>query len=75
MEKVKKDESTADKCLYAILYIWLHGKSGKGHIARITWRKMLKILECKEVGETALAESIKAKKGNVIQIHIFQLVQ
>ncbi|XP_019849895.1 PREDICTED: NACHT, LRR and PYD domains-containing protein 1-like isoform X1 [Amphimedon queenslandica] len=61
LSKVKEDEhDVKDKCLYATLNIWLHGKSSSNFHS---WRTLLKVLKSEDVNEGTLAESIMAKKA------------
>lgn len=65
LRKVKEDREedehdVKDRCLYATLNIWLHGKCSS-HFRN--WRTLLKVLKSEDVNESSLAESIMAKKG------------
>ena len=49
------------QCLYATLKAWINNKD---KLAEVTWRALIRTLQSAQVGETALAERLKAEKGD-----------
>ena len=62
LDQIKSDNhNEPGQCLYATLKAWINNKD---KLAEVTWRALIRTLQSAQVGETALAERLKAEKGD-----------